>query len=214
MAESNTPSGAEQLRIVKALLHNKNGQEDYRYLVSTFWIFKWEHYVTHFDELVYNPGKLTMHRNSCSSVEFRQLGEINTKTWFTDMWVYETIWCKWVQWYGIDDGHELDRVKLLSSLSKGMEISLKGDMGRYVETSKSFRGDEKWGYVELQLRRIFGVTHDTETQLWLDEIQVRNPSDYVIASSWALPWALPFVADRSKALNDYNTNWVRYDTVF
>ena len=210
MAESNTPSGAEQLRIVKALLHNKNGQEDYRYLVSAFWIFKWEHHVTHFDELVYNPGKLTMHGETCSSVEFRQLGGMNSKTWFTNMWVHETIWCKWVQWYGIDDGHELDRVKLLSSQSKGMEISLKGDMGRYVETYKLFCGDEKCGYVELQLRRIFGVTHDTETQLWLHGIKVRNPPEYVKASHLALP----LVADRSKALNDYNTNLVRYDTVF
>ena len=65
---------------------------------------------------------------------------------------------------------------------------------RVGHTSKLFNVREKCGYIELQLRRIFGVTHDTETQLWL----LGNTGNEL-------------VSDRGKELMHYA---VRYDTVF
>ena len=78
-------------------------------------------------------------------------------------------------------------------------ISLKGDMGARVgHTSKVFNVREKCGYIELQLRRIFGVTHDTETQLWVLYGNTRNP----------------LVLHRSEDLMNYSGYEVRYYTVF
>ena len=112
------------------------------------------------------------------------------------MWVREPIWCKWVQWYGVDDGHQLDR-RTSGYGYLNIHISLKGDMGARVgHISKVFNMREKCGYIELQLRRIFGVTHDTETQLWL----FGNTGN-------------PLVSDRGKELN-YSGYGVRYYTGF
>ena len=132
---------------------------------------------------------------SSTICEFLNLDGSNCTTWFGNMWVREPIWCKWVQWYGVDDGHQLDR-RSPSTSSSSIPISLKGDMGARVgHTSKVFNVREKCGYIELQLRRIFGVTHDTETQLWVLYGNTRNP----------------LVLDRGKELIHYE---VRYDTGF
>ena len=158
--------------------------------------------MANFDKLLYNPGKLrTMGYPTSSSTigEFCDLGLRKCTTWFGNMWVRECIWCKWVQWYGVDDGHELDRCTRSTSGCghwPSIPISLKGDMGARVgHTSKYFDEREKCGYIELQLRRIFGVTHDTETQLWVLYGNRRNP----------------LVSDRGKELMHYE---VRYDTGF
>ena len=201
MAESSTPSGAEQYRIVDALLREQSNTE-WLYLVSTSWIFMWMDHVAHVDKLLYNPGKLrtTGDLTSSSTIGvFLNLDGSNCTTWFGNMWVREPIWCKWVQWYGVDDGHVLDRCTRSTTdvwYWPNIPISLKGDMGARVgHTSKYFDEREKCGYIELQLRRIFGVTHDTETQLWVLYGNRRNP----------------LVSDRGKELMHYE---VRYDTGF
>ena len=204
MAESSTPSGDEQYRIVDALLREQSKTECL-YLVSTSWIFMWMDHVAHVDKLLYNPGKLrTMGDLTSSSTfgEFCNLGGIYSTTgnWFRNMWVREPIWCKWIQWYGIEDGHGLDRWP--STIGCGywlnIPISLKGDMGARVgHTSKVFNVREKCGYIELQLRRIFGVTHDTETQL------------LVLGNT-----GIPLVSDRGKVLMHYSGYEVRYYTGF
>ena len=114
MAESSKPSGDEQYRIVDALLREQSKTEClYTYLVSTSWIFRWMDHVAHFDKLLYNPGKLRTtgdHTYSTTHDEFCNLGGMYPNcNWFGNMWVRETIWCKWVQWYGVDDDHQLDR---------------------------------------------------------------------------------------------------------
>ena len=202
MAESSTPSGAEQYRIVDELLREQSKTECL-YLVSTSWIFRWMDHVAHVDKLLNNPGKLrtTGHLTRSSTIrdEFCNLGGMYPNcNWFGNMCVREPIWCKWVQWYGVDDGHQLDR--LTSSYGwSDINISLKGDMGTRVgHTSKVFNVREKCGYIELQLRRIFGVTHDTETQLWGLYGNTRNP----------------LVLDRGKVMTNYTVPKVRYDTVF
>ena len=209
MAESSTPSGAEQYRIVDELLieqSNTDTQEGYCYLLSTSWIFMWMDHVAHVDKLLYNPGKLrTTGDLTCAFSktigEFLNLDGSNCTTWFRNMWVREPIWCKWVQWYGVDDGDVLDRRMRSSTSDCGYwpstptGISLKGDMGARVgHTSKVFNVEEKCGYIELQLRRIFGVTHDAETQLWVLYENTRNP----------------LVLDRGKELMHYITLQVRY----
>ena len=218
MAESSTPSGAEQYRIVKELMDAQSYTKFYK--VSTSWIFMWEHHMANYDQLLYNPGKLrttgdltssstidefcNLGDNCSTTDEFCDLGLRNYTTWFGNMWVREPIWCKWVQWYGVDDGHVLDRrtrsttnVRYWPNIP--IRFSLKGDMGARVGyTSKVFNVSEKCGYIELQLRRIFGVTHDTETQLWVLYGNTANP----------------LVLDRGKALMDYIVPEVRYDTGF
>ena len=197
MAESSAPSGAEQYCIVKELLDAQSNTE-WLYSVSTSWIFRWMDHVAHFDKLLYTPGKLRMQGDNCSTTdEFCNLGGMYPNcNWFGNMWVSETIWCKWIQWYGIDDDHQLDR-RTTPGQPRCMKvrISLKGDVGTRVgHTSKVFKEREKCGYIELQLRRIFGVTHDTETQLWVLYGNTRNP----------------LVSDRGKELVHYITLPVRY----
>ena len=201
MAESITPSGAEQLRIVKALLHNDKRLNTDRppitYLASTCWINKWMRHVKCFDKCTY-PGKLTMVCDEHIDVdEFCDLQHaINSKSGFTNKWMHEPIWCKWVEWYSVEDGHELTR-----RMHRGpdyqmwvhLSIHLKNDADtRLGYSTKGFCLSEKCGYIELQFRRIFGVTHDTETQLWL-----------LGKTSMKL--------DRSEKLRHYT---VRYYTVF
>ena len=191
MAESSTPSGAEQLHIVQALLRERSNstQEQYRYFVSACWIHKWLDHVTHSDNAVY-PGMLTMlmYKEYITLVVFDDLGALYLTTRLTNMWVREPIWCKWVQWYGVDDSHVLTRCMTPGQPRwKELRISLKGDLSaRVASTLQVFSASEKCGYIELQLRRIFGVTDATETQLWLQE-QARNP----------------LVLDRSKELMHY-----------
>ena len=201
MAESSTPSGDEQYCIVDELLCEQSNTECL-YLVSTSWVFRWMDHVAHVDKLLNTPGKLRMQpSDNCSTTddEFCNLGGMYPNCdWFGNMCVCETIWCKWVQWYGVDDGHQLDRCTRSTSGST-IPISLKGDMGARVgHTSKVFSASEKCGYIELQLRRIFGVTHDTETQLWVLYGNTHNP----------------LVLDRGKELMHYSVPEVRYDTVF
>ena len=154
--------------------------------------------MAHVDKLLNTPGKLRMLGGNCSTtIEFCNLGGMYSTTWFGNMWVREPVWCKWIQWYGIEDGHGLDRC---TPSTRGcgywpsIPISLKGDMGARVgHTSKVFSSSEKCGYIELQLRRIFGVTHDTETQL------------LVLGNT-----GIPLVSDRGKELMHYITLQVRY----
>ena len=157
-------------------------------------------HVAHIDKLLYTPGKLRMQGNNCSTTndEFCNPGGMYPNcNWFGNMWVRETIWCKWIQWYGIEDSHELDRCMTPGQPRwTRLGISLKGDVGARVgHTSKVFSASEKCGYIELQLRRIIGVTHDTETQL---RVLYGNPAN-------------PLVLDRGKELMHYE---VRYDTGF
>ena len=241
MAESNTPSGNEQLRIIKMLLHeqsNRKGRPDKPatdkpetdepetdepetpsndrnghgeildiheegnqfYMVSASWIYRWLHHVKHFDKAVC-PGRLTMVTLDYNEIpEFDHLCRMDSKyEWSTNKWVHESVWCKFVQWYGVDDVHELDRYKCYSDPDwADLKISLKGDLGaRLANTSKDFYEREKCGYIELQLRRMFGVTHDTETQLWLNE---KTPNSTLL--------------DRNKELMHYVNPKVRYDTLF
>ena len=160
--------------------------------------------MAHVDKLLYNPGKLRTMGDLTSSTtdEFCNLGRMYPNcNCFGNMWVRETIWCKWIQWYGIEDGHVLDRCTPSTRVYghwPNIPISLKGDLSARVgHISKVFYASEKCGYIELQLRRIFGVTHDTETQLWL----FGNTGN-------------PLVLDRGKALTNYTAPEVRYDTVF
>ena len=230
MAENSTPSGAEQLLIIKMLLHeqsnsrkqpdktetdntetdkpekpsdDRNGHGDLLdiheegnqyYQVSTSWIYRWLHHVKHFDKAVY-PGKLTMVTGDGNTIpEFEHLDEMNSEhDWSTNKYVPETVWCKWVQWYGVEDCHELDRYDRSEPDADWTDlgISLKGDLGaRLAAALKDFYDREKCGYIELQLRRIFGVTHDAETQLWLDG-------------------KTPTLLDRSKELIHYTDSEVR-----
>ena len=198
MAESSTPSGDEQYRIVNELLLEQSNtvtRKQYEYLVSDWWILKWRYHVTHSGKAVY-PGKLTMlHNVGCSY--FVDLGAMCIRPEpTTNMWVCEPIWSKWVQWYGVNDVHELDRWLPSSRKRAQLEISLKGDVDGH-DASKLICVGEKCGYIELQLRRFYGVTHDTETQLWLLG-KTTNP----------------LLLDRSKALMHYTPTQVRYDTVF
>ena len=201
MAESSTPSGAKQYRIVDELLREQSKTE-WLYLVSGSWIVMWMDHVAHVDKLLYTPGKLRTSGDltrSSTIREFINLDGSNCTTWFGNMWVREPIWCKWVHWYGVEDGHVLDRCTRSTPVRywSNIPISLKGDLSARVGlyTSKVFNEREKCGYIELQLRRIFGVTHDAETQLWVLYENTRNP----------------LVLDRGKELMHYE---VRYDTGF
>ena len=195
MTESSTPSGAEQLRIIKALLQSN---ADYRYLVSTSWIIKWMEHVERFDKAV-NPGKLTMLHDCHCFDQFDDLDSMCTKSWFTNMWVHEPIWCKWVQWYGVDDCHELDRCTSWSYDRENIRLALKSHLSTRLEIiSKELYLDEKCSYIELQLRRIFGVTHDTATQLRLKKQGVMRTSSMM----------------GSTLLMDCIKNMVRYDIDF
>ena len=192
MAESSTPSVDEQFRIIKALLieqSNTDTQERYWYMVSTYWIYKWMHHVTHSDKAVY-PGKLTMLTDYQIGdiLNLKDMDEIMSEPLSpNNVWVREPIWCKWVDWYGVDDGHELTRS--LCIFNEGCwekrEISLKTHpTARLANTSKILYLNVECGYMELQLRRIFGVMGGTKTRLLLNERTVLNRSkgmmDYVV----------------------------------
>ena len=153
-----------------------------------------------FDKLV-NPGKLTMLHDSVAHDRVGLFDDLHTmcmKSWFSNMWVFEPIWCTWVQWYGVNDSHELDRCT--SSVIQGQFIPHWVNMGISLESDhtliKDFCLSEKCGYIELQLRRMFGVTDSTETQLLLHGVTSN-----------------PLALDRSKELMRYYQR-VRYDTVF
>ena len=208
MAEISTPGGEEQSRIIKELWHEKPPSHEYKYLVSTNWIFKWIDHVTHFDKAV-NPGKLTMMCGEASVKlvhTFWNLAEMYPKAInpesFCNKWVRESIWCKWVQWYGVVDGHQLTRQQIrydgCGPCAVGLQIGLKGDVN--ATTFRVFQANENCGFIELQLRRLFGVTHDAETQLWLCGIENGDHR---------------FIADRSKELQSYDSHHyqVQYDTL-
>ena len=208
MAESSTPSGDEQLRLVIALLDEQSNSrkqpdkrdEENQYMVSSSWIYRWLHHVKRFDKAVY-PGKLTMVTGDVSEIpELENLSEMDPEyEWSENMWVPETVWCKWVQWYGVDDFHDLDRCRRPSDPRFAeVPISLKSNLGaRLAIAPKDFYERENCDYIELQLRRIFGVTHGTETQLWL---RGNTPN--------------PTLLDRRKELRYYADPEVRYDTFF
>ena len=188
MAESRTPSGDEQFRIVDELLVEQSNTDTLeraqrtRYLVSVCWIHKWVHHVAVYD--VY-PGKLTMltYNPDDPLDEFDELDPQHCMGGcYKNVWVHEPIWCKWVQWYGVDDSHELHRVKASNELAD-IVIGLKSPLGPFAgNTSKVFCtlvASEQCGYIELQLRRIIGITHDTETRMWHFEMLLDRSKELI-----------------------------------
>ena len=170
-----TPSGDEQCRIINTLEHDNSDAkaQEHIYLVSTDWFNKWRHHVgynTSLDKTVH-PGRLRMQgRNNVVYIGSCELDAMDSKPGTCNMWTHEDIWCKWVQWYGLDDCHEIDRYQPSSSLHWWVifEICSMGPCGKRLDNPrKAFSASEECGYIELQLRRIFGVSAGTETLLWV-----------------------------------------------
>ena len=172
-----TPSGDEQCRIINILEHDKSDAktQEHIYLVSTDWFNMWRHHVgynTKLDKTVH-PGRVRMlGRNNVVYIGSCDLDAMDSTPGTCNMWAHENIWCKWVQWYGLDDCHEIDRYQPCSSIHCWVlfEICLLGPCCKRLENPmKAFSASEECGYIELQLRRIFGVTAGTETLLWVKE---------------------------------------------
>ena len=172
-----TPCTDEQCRIINIMEHDNSDAkaQEHIYLVSTDWFNKWRHHVgynTTLDKTVH-PGRLRIQgRNNVVYIGSCDLDAMDSKPGTCNMWAHEDIWCKWVQWYGLDDRHELDRYQPSSSLHWWVlfDICSMGPCGKRLENPrKAFSASEECGYIELQLRRIFGVAAGTETLLWVYE---------------------------------------------
>ena len=84
--------------------------------------------------------------------------------------VDEKIWCKWVEWYGVADSHMLDRYRQINSSRAIFEICMLHSYNMPVKhPKKGFEITEECGYIELQLRRMFRVSADRNTRLWVCE---------------------------------------------
>ena len=192
MSEDAAPSMDEQCRIIASLV-DEEPTSTYAYFVSAEWYNKWQSYVGYKTQQAPDktdcPGSLTMHRNHNGAVfvDGRQnvghqrrtivqyvLGERpaairpNLGDDGRNMLVDEKIWHKWVQWYGVADSHELDRRRLTDSRQALFEMCLLNPYSTLVKKPKKvFDITEECGYIELQLRRIFGVTTGRKTKLWV-----------------------------------------------
>ena len=89
---------------------------------------------------------------------------------FSNVWVDEKIWCKWVEWYGVADSHHLDRARHNITIQGGFSECKLDAYSKLVKGPKKTLGTrEECGYIELQLRRMFGVSADRKTRLWVCE---------------------------------------------
>lgn len=76
---------------------------------------------------------------------------------------------RWVQWFGVSAGHELDRRNWASD-EKEFEICKISPYCTLLDNPlKDFDISEETGYVELQMRRIFHVPDSRKSRLWVRE---------------------------------------------
>ena len=124
------------------------------YCVAKDWYKKWQNYVGGTSDVIKGgPGRLSMDREDDAR----------------NMLVDEKIWCKWVQWYGVDDAHELDRRNWASD-EKDFEICMLSPYSDVVENAtKTFDVSEESGYIEVQLRKMFRVAACNRSRLWMRE---------------------------------------------
>ena len=183
MSVDAAPSVDEQRRIISFL--GEEPTSTYAYFVSTEWYEKWLRYVGYETQQTPDkadcPGSLTMHRNHNAIVHVHS-GYIPSGIYFEavaairpnqgddgcNTLVDENIWLKWVQWYGVADCHELDRYRLTDSSQAVFEICLLSSYSKRLKNPrKIFEISDECGYIELQLRRIYGVAAGSKTQLWV-----------------------------------------------
>ena len=202
MSVDTAPSVDEQRRIISSLVlkptnpccvaRTAYNYQAFGFFVATEWYKKWQRYVGYETQQTPvdsdYPGKLTMHRNQSVADFFYNL-QMQQANGSRNTLVHECIWCKWVQWYGVADSHELDRCCIRTPyLQAFFGICLLNQNGKLVKKPRRMLHiTEECGYIELQLRRIFGVTTDRKTKLWVCE---KSTDDRFLQ-----------VLDRSKPIN-------------
>ena len=187
------PTAQEQCRIIANLV---TGQPlgTYGYVVATEWCNKWQKYVGS-QRMSFphagRPGSLTMDDSGYGNPFASQYTHpIATMSDCVNTLVDEKIWSKWVEWYGVDDSHHLNRhgyawpphrnslgtyhVCLLNSYSKHVKYP-----------TKVFDKREECGYIEFQLRRMFDIPAGRKTKLWLRKGEVQQAGYHMRAGQQA-----------------------------
>ena len=176
MSEDAAPSVDEQRRIISCLELEPAGT--YAYFVAAEWYEKWQRHVGYAMQQTPvdadRPGRLTMCVDHNADViahnSYIPPSPISMAPDQRNMLVDEKIWLKWVQWYGVADCHELDRRGRIGYSQAVFSICLLSSYSDLLKKrQKVFEITEECGYIELQLRRIFGVTADRKTKLWVRE---------------------------------------------
>ena len=168
-----TPRAKEQRRVI-AGLEQERSLPTYQYYVATEWVSTWQNYVGYKTQETPpkedRPGNLMMHDSyvvNCGNFTNQPITQIpgcsNTP-------VDEKIWCKWVEWYGVADSHHLDRVRHNITAQGVFSVCKLDAYSKLVKgPKKTLDTREECGYIEMQLRRMFRVSADRKTRLWVCE---------------------------------------------
>ena len=168
-----TPSAEEQRRVI-AGLEKERSLSTYQYFVATEWVSKWQTYVGYKTQEIPStadgPGNVTMHDSyvvNCGNYANQPIIQISGSS---NTLVDEKIWCQWVEWYGVVDSHHLDRVRHNTTIQGGFSVCKLDAYSKLVKSSKkTLDTREECGYIEMQLRRMFRVSADRKTRLWVCE---------------------------------------------
>ena len=171
---SDVTSRAEKQRRVIAILEKLRSLPTYQYFVATEWVSKWQTYVGYKTQETPpkedRPGKLTMHDSyvvNCGNYANQPIIQISGSS---NTLVDEKIWCQWVKWYGVVDSHHLDRVRHNTTIQGAFSVCKLDAYSKLVRGPKKMLDTrEECGYIEMQLRRMFRVSADRKTRLWICE---------------------------------------------
>jgi hypothetical protein len=182
------PSPAQQKQIISKLEDEE--ESVHVYTVSKKWHENWKAYVGISDSSTCDASKEPQRRSAIFDADINQFiadkskpsatspkapGPLTMDTEKRDgnLFVDEKIWKQWVSWYGISAEHQLDR-RNWSSAETQYEICILNPYSGVIHNAlKTFDANEEAGYVEVQLRRVFGVARHRATRLWLCE-RARN----------------------------------------
>lgn len=185
------PSPADQ----RATAERLDAAGTYAYAVSKRWMQRWQRFVglcpktpsksplgdvvqVADDEVItLRPGSVEM---DCESDD-------------QNVFVDEGLWRRLVLWYGISPIHQLDRKNRFFEDRKPFEVCvLNSFSGIVAHVTKVLNRFEEIGFVEYQLRRVYGLNNDQltmETRLWISEK--------------ALVPRFQLLLNRNKMLNDF-----------
>ena len=142
----------------KSIVLNVNTESSHTYAVAKVWHRKWEEYVGIAKGCVSGqsevPGQVEMDLHNDAHNDY----------------VHEEIWKRFVRWYGVSPTHQLDRKHIYFKDEKQFDICMLSPFSGIVEHNvKRFNRFEENGYIECQLRRIFGVAEHQKSRLWISE---------------------------------------------
>ena len=148
----------------KSIVLNVNTESSHTYAVAKVWHRKWEEYVGIAKGCVSGQSEVS------GQVEMDLHNDAHND------YVHEEVWKRFVRWYGVSPSesatptHQLDRKHIYFKDEKQFEICMLSPFSGIVEHNvKKFNRFEENGYIECQLRRIFGVAEHRKSRLWISE---------------------------------------------